>query len=122
MLTWGSRAPQQQTIRRLKQMANVVFKQAAKQADPVVNFGDVLKVDRDGESRAYMVAVAPCTKRTRAILVNLQSGDIRGRGKKYICNIQNYSFPMAGTSWEDLEKFTRADNLTLITDATVAIQ
>ena len=86
-----------------------------------VNFGDVLKVTREnGEVRAYLVAVAPCTQKGKAVLVNLNTGDIRGRGKRFICNVQNYAFDIKTTDLETLESYAKG-KVEIIEDAEISI-
>jgi hypothetical protein len=124
MLLWGEVSDVslsgkiKQIIGGIRRMANVIFASAA--VVQAVNFGDVVKVQRDGETRAYVVAVAPCTKKSKAILVNLATGDIRGTGKKAICT-EDYGFVIATTDLDTLKAYTKADDIEVLAGATLAI-
>ena len=100
-------------------MAKINFVQAVPFVQ-AVNFGDVVRVNRGGQDFFYMVAVAPCTKKTKAILVNLETGDIRGTGKKAICTA-DYGFVIAQTDLDMLAKYAKADDIEVLDDATVTI-
>jgi len=51
-----------------------------------LNVGDVVIAHRKDKdcTKAYMITTAPSTCRDKVLLTNLDSGDIRGRGKSYI--------------------------------------